>query len=576
MPGIINTNRSNSGKKNVTSITRSQRSSCNVVVYRWNDTDMTKLNALDAKGEKGYEGRGQGSVTGNFNEKSKLVIRNDVIRANVSKNKSSNSGNFSITLKKGKKVVNGRTLNEDIDYLKEIHPGDWIMIYIKKSGNINTDSINQSSGFKCLGVVKNVRYLEMEDAESGKPRLEYLVTGEDFGSVFDMSVFFNPLLNQDAAQILLGAKFLTNSSTSVKGSDLPNVKDLTPDNIIKKLVGFYLGGGRGENLDKLNSTNQTWYIPPLLGRAFNPDIRNKGIGTSFVDILKTDKIGLHRYNRDGRFQGADRLPGATFIKALPSSGSVWAILGSLQNNIANEMYTELVPDARGNLRPSLVMRQLPFSNRTTHETNPFAASAANGASFKEMPLSRGKTFFVDLPRHNIVSSDIIQKNVGKSDHERINHVLVVPKIDTNNIDPAFISVINTPSIQRYGLKSFQGQTQYVIDSDLGDPKKACKYFTHLLVDWHFLSHHLYNGTINIDGTNDHIQLGNNLYIEDLGQLYHIEGYTHTYEIQTAKGSNQYTIDLTVSRGQSYVNNFAKFIGSRESVTISSNSLEGLR
>ncbi|NIU02222.1 MAG: hypothetical protein GWN01_15370, partial [Nitrosopumilaceae archaeon] len=560
---IVNTNRTNSGKGNVTSIDRSQRSTCNIVIYRWDDTDITKLNSIDANGEKGYEGRGQGSISGNFNQRSRVVIKNDVVRANISKNKSSNAGTFSINLKKGKQVIRNQVQKEDIDYLDVIHPGDWVMIYIKKGGEVDVNSLNQASGFKCLGIVKNVRYVEVDDPETGKPRLEYVVTGEDFGSVFNMDVFFNPLLNQDAAQLLLGAKFLTDSLDSVKGTDRPSPETgggFTPDSIIKKMIGFYLGGSRGDsNLDSLNITNQTWYVPPLLGQTFGSRIRNKSQGVSFVDILKTDRIGLHSYNRNGSFRGTKPLPGATFIKALPSSGSVWQIMSTMQNSIANEMFTELVADEDGNLRPSVVLRQVPFSNRPG-ETNVFStADRYNSNNAKEVPESFQKTYLVDLPRHSIVSSDIKNKNVGKSEHERINHVLVVPKIDVNAINQAYTAITNTPSIQRYGLKSYQGQTQYVADTRLGDPKKACKFFAHLLVDWFFLSHQFYNGTITIDGKDNHFQIGNNLYISDVGQLYHIEGYTHTF-INNPEGSTEFTTELTVSRGQVFQNNQSKFIG----------------
>lgn len=578
---IVDINRSSGGKKNVTSVTRSQRSNCNVVIYRWDDTDITKLNGLEAKSEKGYAGRGQASTSGNFGQKTRVVIRNDVIRANITKNKSSNSGTFSITLKRGKQVINQQVQNEDIDYLQVIHPGDWIMIYIKKSGEIDVNSTKSSSGFKMLGVIQNVRYLETDDPETGKPRLEYLVTGVDFGSVFDSNIFFNPVLNQDAAKTLLGAQFLVDSLKSVKGSERADpasgTDGLSADNLIKKLIGFYLGD-RGTNLDDLSSTNQPWFVPPFLAKTFGVQVRAKQRGASFVDILNTDRVGLHRYSPNGTFQGASQLPGGTFIKSLPSSGSVWQVMSSLQNAISNEMYTELVPDSRGNLRPSVVMRQMPFSNKRG-QTAPFNVAKDYGITIPEVPKSAQKTYFTDLPRHKIVSSDIREKNVGKSEHERINHVVVVPGLDVNSIDIGFQAVVNTPSIQRHGLRTYQGQTRYIADRKLGGFKTACKFFTHLLVDWFFLSHHYFNGTIIIDGRDEHIQLGNNLLIEDIGQLYHIEGYTHTY-INQQGGSTEFTTELTVSRGQAFANNTARFIGAsrsqREATTISTSTLEGVR
>ena len=74
---------------------------------------------------------------------------------------------------------------------------------------------------------------------------------------------------------------------------------------------------------------------------------------SVADIIDTDKIGLHKYNRRGEFLGVDKLPGGTFIKSIPAAGTVWSAMNSFKNEIANEMYTELITDSRGNLAPSV-------------------------------------------------------------------------------------------------------------------------------------------------------------------------------------------------------------------------------
>ena len=580
--------RTRSGKQNVSSITNSQRSVCNVAIYRWDDTDITKLNALDAVSEKGYSGQGEGATTGNFRERKRIVITNDVIRANITKNKSTNAGQFSLTLKRGKRRVGGVVQFDDIDYLSSVHEGDWIMIYIKKGGTIDINSTKSNSGFKMLGMIQNVRYIEVDDEKTGKPRLEYLITGQDFGSVFDMSIFFNPLLNQKSASTLLGANFLVDSIKSLKGAERGVFKGLTPDDLISKLVGFYLGGTKGKsNLDALNSTNQDWYIPPELAKQFGKNIkRNKTLGVSFIDILELGKIGLHNYGRNGKLPDQSKLPqlpGGTFITSLPSSGTVWEVLQNFQNRIANEMYTELTVDSNGNLNPSIILRQVPFSNHKNHETNPYTIARNKYKESIDPPVpqavTKTKTYFTNLPKHEILSSSIKEKNIGKSSHERINHVVIVPKLGGDPLNVAYKAIINTPSIQRYGLKSFQGQSNFVLDKDLGDPASAAEFFAGLIVDWFFLSHQLYNGTIIIEGQDEHFEIGNNLYITDIQQLFHIEGYTHLYE-NRADGSTEYTTEFIVSRGQFFDGSVAKFIGpsskQQEPTTITTSVLEGIR
>ena len=589
---------SSRNSKNATSITTSQRSSCAATIYRWDNNDITKIQNFNIANEKGIAGKGQASARGNLGTKGTVTIRNDIIRCNISKNKGQSSGSFSLTLKRGKKITDNKVQPENVNYLETIHPGDWIMLYMKKSGKISDEdlfSTTPESGLKFIGVIENVRYVEVDDPAVGRPRLEYIITGRDFGKVFDMNVFFNPQLSTGTLSTILGAKYLSDASGTLNQKQRANLDSQTPDRIISELVDFYLGGA----LDKLNSTNQTWYVPRSLANTLYPDTRFnkkelnqlknsggkvKNEGVSFVDILDTFKIGHIQYN-NGNVVVNPRtktikniLLGSALVKSLPSTGNVWAILDFLKNSAVNEIFTELTRELdpktgkfTGKLVPSLVHRQMPFSNNPAHETSPFKVSKDSG--FPQKVTGVQKNLFVDIPRHEIVSSDVKQKNVGKTDFERINHAIVVPKIDSTTFEQLYAVSINAASVQRYGLKSFQAQTSYILNSKLGI-KKACDIFLNLIVDWFFLAHQYYNGTIVVDGFNEHIEIGNNLYIKDVKQLYHIEGYNHNYQIM-ASGNRQYNTEVRVSRGQSVGNdNIAKFISeSSEPVTITTSVIE---
>lgn len=590
-----NPNRNPGQSNNSTPITFSQRSSCNLVFYHWDDRNITKLSELSvANANPGLAPVGQAPFEGNLLERRRTIIRNDVIRCSVSKAKSASSGTFTITLKRGKVVINGQPQPRDINYLDVIHPGDWVMIYLKKSGSINIESTNANSGLKSIGIVENVRYVEIDDAETGKPRLEYIVTGRDFGKVFESDVFFNPLINQNTARAVLGVNFLYDENFSVKGRERPitaNAADpFSPDRIVRKLVSFYLGSGRDndgtQNLSETSVTNQPWYIPSQFARRFFPNGIEKRHPT-ISDIINLDKIGLQKYI-NGALNSVSQLPGQLqALKALPSSGTVWSILQFFQNSAVNELYTELIPDNNNNLKPTLVLRQYPFSNKTNHETNAFTADESfDNNNFldpvRDIVPREKKTFLVDLPRFEIVSSDIKEKNIGKSDFERINHILVVPRGDTKNFNSNFIAYVNTPSVQRHGVQSLQRQSIFVNDSTqnrIGDFRQVCRYYTSLMTDWFFLNHLLYNGSIVIDGVNQHVQIGTNLYIRDIQQLFHIEGCNHIYN-QSPDGVIDYSIELTVTRGQFFDTAKASFISAsntpKEPTTIVTSVLEGIR
>jgi hypothetical protein len=220
------------------------------------------------------------------------------------------------------------------------------------------------------------------------------------------------------------------------------------------------------------------------------------------------------------------------------------------------LFTELIP-VNGKLQPGLIHRQLPFSNRSLHPTNPFTKGQSKN------PVSDvDKTFFVDLPRLKIKSTDIISKSIGKSDHERINFIKATPRTIEKDFVQLFMTAINPPSIQRYGLKSYQVQTPYTLGNSKESIVPMMSFTVSVLVDAFFLTHNLYNGTIVIDGVNDFVGVGDNVYIEDVQQLFHIEGYTHTYQA-SPNGATSYVTELQVTRGQNYNGKIASFIGATD-------------
>jgi len=443
------------------------------------------------------------------------------------------------------------------------------MIYMKKTGkakpltNRSTADTRPESGLKFFGIIENVRYVEVDNPDTGHPRLEYIVTGRDFGKVFDMNIYFNPMIDNKSISAVLGAKFLTSAKKAF------GTTERTPDFVIKKLIDFYIG-------NKLSINNQGWFLPNSMAGVFSSFSREKFKSRAFIDILNLDRIGLHQCSK-GVFSGVKDLMGGVLVSSMPSSGSVWSILQNFQNALLNEMYTELEVK-NGKLVPSLVMRQLPFSNKKKDDTNIFKA---NTGSLTDYVNTGSKTFFVDLPQVEVESADIKQKNVGKSDFERINHIIVTPRALDQSFDPLYISSINTPSIQRHGLRSLQGQTQYVfLKNDKADKNKGAfpvvRNSVSLLQDWFFLGHNFYNGTIVIDGRDSFIGLGQNLHITDAQQLFHIEGYTHTYEVNP-NGVVYYSTELSVSRGQAWDGRKATFLDAtskdKPSVSIVTSVLE---
>jgi hypothetical protein len=555
----------NSSRKDntlTTPIIRQQRSSCAIKIHRYDNEDLIRLININALNDKSLASGFNADASKNLKSKNEMIIRQDIVRCAVTNNKAGNGGNFSVSIKRGKQISGGVNTQENVDYLRAIQPGDWITIYMKKSGEITDADLNSNdpkSGLKFLGIIENVRYVEVDDPTKGSPRLEIVITGRSFSKVFDTNIFFNPIVNQQAIQAILGVDFNKDSSKSSK----PLLGN-TADSVMKRIINFYLRGSGSSR----STANENWYIPLSVARLFKGSEKNKPLGKAFTDILNTSRIGLQKYNK-GVLRSVSILPGVSLIKALPSSGTIWSVMQFMQNSAVNELYSDLIL-VNGKLQPGIVLRQLPFSNKKNHETSVYAAHLKYNKKVATDPVAdSSKTFFVDLPKLSIVSSDIKQKNVGKSDHERINYVIVVPKIDNETLDILYVVGANPASVQRYGLKIFQSQTSYVLSAGVSNKegiKNFCARSVGLIQDWFFLSHNLYNGTIIVDGVDDFVEVGSNLYISDIKQLFHIEGYTHTYQIE-ADGRPVYESEFRVSRGQYFdeSSNLAAFIGSNSKV-----------
>jgi hypothetical protein len=571
-------NRTESGKKNVFSEAIHQRSACAVVVYPWKKVNITNIFQQDLKSKS------SGTTSDSLESNNVIQIINDVIRCNITKNKSTPSGTFSLSLKRGKSRANGKTKLEDVDYLKLIHPGDWIAIYIRR-GRPYTDkelqNLSPNSGLRMIGIVENIRYIEVENPGNAAPRLEYVITGKDFGKVFESNVFFNPQI-ANSAQAILGVNLIKDSNKVLANNRNNQRIGITPESAIKKVMEFHLGYNTERILDTANVTHQAWYIPPDLAKMLQVKIKKK-VKPAFADIIDTSKMGLHKYSSNSNgsnFPNIKPLQGGTIPLTVPTSGTVWSTMEFLQHKVLNEMYVDLSIDKNGLLKPALILRQYPFSNRPEQETNPFKTDTQK--TYKDPNSDPNiKTFFTELPSIKILSSDIKQKNIGKSDFERINHIMVVPQnpVGGSGLDLGFKSILNTASIKRYGLKSYQTYSNYIFDDNKENLLLLCERATAHLADWFLLAHLLYNGTLIIQGKNDHIELGMNIHITDMGQLFHIEGYSHTYAVN-GDATTDYTIEVSISRGQFFVKNKSAFIGPSdtpiEQTTISSSSTEGYK
>jgi hypothetical protein len=150
--------------------------------------------------------------------------------------------------------------------------------------------------------------------------------------------------------------------------------------------------------------------------------------------------------------------------------------------------------------------------------------------------------------------------------------VVIPRVDTP-FPFGYKSALNPTSVQRYGLRSLTVQTPYAANNDKTF-EAYCNLCVQLLVEWFFNNEDYYSGTITIDGLNNQVPLGTNLFIEDIGQLYHIEGYTHHFE-QMPDGRTSFTTEFSVIRGCSMSQQSLNRLETGTTMTVTKSILENI-
>lgn len=523
--------------KGTTPLLRGARATCEAHFYRWAPIDVEVENLSASSG-----------IGGGFSSKSKqtktnpLIVNNDLIRATVMKDKSSHTGQFTLILKAGRvgKDTDIYSNKPPMDYCESVNPGDWVVIYMAKTTGLKVEKEN----IKMLGIVERVYLEEVDNPQTGTPSQTYVISGKDFGKVFETQIFSSPIMNSQLAKSLYGADFLSDSLKSVKGSR-------SPDAIIKSLISFYYGG----SFKSHNKEHELWYIPPALASLFEVDIQSKA-RPSFIDILDYSSfIGL--FGESGKASG--NLPGEMLVRALPSSGNIWQALAYHQNATINEMFVDLEFTAKG-LQPAITLRQLPYAVKDGDLKVPTKLESSK------------RTFFDTLNKTSFDSSIIKKKGLSKIDSERINHIVVVPRVDTP-LPFAYKASINPSSVQQYGLRSLVVDTGYAATSKQAF-EDYCNDCVSILTECFFNSEKYYSGSISIEGLDTHVPLGNNIFISDIEQLFHVEGYTHNYE-QNAGGTTSFTTDFSVIRGCSVNGSELNKIETATNTTIVKSVLENI-
>ena len=473
-----------------------------------------------------------------------FVVVNDAVSVDVNYSKSNPVPTMSCSLRQG-----------DINYLTAVSPGDYVIVNMVnwetkameiRQRALARSPINRSGdGFKGLFKILDVN-MQLSIDGNGTKNYYVNVTARGFDE-FNNILYFNPALSG-----LTGYSFLNNfapwqSTVQTKGVD--NVEKLVKQ-VIKTSIGEGFKGNvkgttppTGQSGDRLNQV-PAYKIPAdvasLLGVEANTiaDINKyyigmwPRVGSSYSEFFKQDEKNF--YNTGIPLAGTKKVDFQDF-----QSVKVWSLLQDFSNHQLNESYTCYRKAPNGSVYPSVVIRQKPFS---TNHFDRFCSDQGLGKSVNHTP-------FLSLPRWKISPDIITGLNIGRSDHGRINFVMVFSR--TNTVDAQIneaTQMLNNyfedeKDVERNGRKPYIVNCYF--DYPGVTPEVRTREWTLLMADWVLNGHLKMNGTIESVGIEEPICVGDNLELDNV--VYHIESISHSVGI-SSEGYKYFRTNLTLSYG----------------------------
>jgi hypothetical protein len=494
-----------------------------------------------------------------------LVVRSDCVALDIVSSKTSMTGGMSCTLK-----------GADINYSQACSPGDFIFVNI-----LNFDSdfattglenrartcqqINKSTdGFKGMYKIQRISKTITIEPSSGIKTLFYKIEGFSF-TEFNNVIYFNPYLISTTGdgnkplgqwQASLGDRFNKQIANNAFGD---------VGTLISALVHALIGDGmQPSDATSTNygnfkaSQNQKYELPSEVasllhvpGAKYAADVIYKVIGIQNYTKTNTDigmAAGFNGYGaitNDGFL--SQKLLGSVFISAAYwNCVTVASILSQYLNNNINEMYTTFRVNNKGDVRPTLVVRQYPYSTNTD--------------KLEGIP----KTKFLNIPRW-VISPDLIYSiDVGKEESLRFNFVQVFGNTAAATVDgsqhPASIAdqiaygnfQYSEDDIKRHGLRPRVLNANYMLPQDV--PLQV-QQWSKLISDWTIGGEQKFNGNCTTLGISEPCCPGDNFQVGTLRNgrydsdniVYHIESIHHSCQI-TPNGIKTFRTTLQLSNG----------------------------
>lgn len=478
-----------------------------------------------------------------------LVVENDCINVTVNVNKGTLTHSMNATL-----------VQTDVNYMTDVAPGDFVFVNMlnwpSEARRVANNARGQlpingfSDGFKGLFKVQSVRKVVQTDINTGTKTVVFRITGFSF-TEFNNTIYFQPeMINQAESQNigLYTANIQNSWALLVSSKGLTNGQDL-----IRAIVESFIGAGLSDSgvkdkLGNIKSPNTLFYMPKLVGTLLGvkgataaKDVYNFlfGVQQYAAGTAATLSAGFNPVNIDkteGRFTTTkSKCKGESLQKPeYWNQVKVWSIMQQFMNSPLNEMFTSFRLSPNGRVMPTVVYRQIPFTN------DDFKAG------------NYETTRFMNIPRWKISPALVYSIDIGRDESARVNFVqyfgrssLANGQWGTSSETAAKNYLFDIDDVKRSGLRPYVVSGNFDITAHNQD--YASPAWARIVGDALIGGHLKLNGTLECVGILDPIAVGDNLEFD--GIVYHIEEVAHTCTYAPT-GQRQFRTKLSLSSGLS--------------------------
>lgn len=505
--------------------------------------------------------------------KNPLIIVGDCTQLTIQTSKESHNPSLSATLN-----------HALVNYLVDVAPDDWCAAWIVNNEEDLQELIkklqdgrpcnDRMSGLKFLGRVVSIGNGGSVDRSSGKVKSTFNLTAAGF-QAFNNTVFYDVGLQESNIDQI--AKWMAKMNKDLSAI-FGNLDKSGKDNVVQILatmMEIILGSGfpeKGNKYGKNKNVRNTYpltdvaeengqeakfanLVPEAIGKLLNRSSRSdKGGYLAYPDTMECI-FGVQQYpgkdmypsikeDKDRTYKSTGEPLLGSFLPAgiVVMNKPLWSILTEYLNPLINEMYVTLRANKNGEILPTLIARQIPF---TTDAFNPDSAGQGQGVPAKKFTFTK----FLDLPRWVVAPSLVYSWYVGKSNATRTNlvHIYGQSRLQKGvNVTWQIISnkpIYDNIDIQRSGVKAFMGSTACEVSDQIGS---APTVWMQLIADRMMGSQFTANGTLVMPGIQAPICIGDNL--EWNGIVYHIESVVHSCSIEGEGGRKSFTTEVSLTNG----------------------------